>query len=136
MYSSVGEFIRALEAAGELQRITVPVSRDLEITEITDRQCKAPAPRVSAAARTFDSAHCEQGGKALLFDGYTSVVTLPGEESPSPQTGVTLSGWVALGASRPPLHRQGGVSHATTETGNEAGGGARQGAAFAQGLPR
>jgi hypothetical protein len=37
-------------------------------------------------------------GTALLFDGYTSLVTLPGERSPSPQTGVTLSGWVALGA--------------------------------------
>jgi len=68
MYSSLGEFVRALEAAGELHRVKAPVSRDLEITEITDRQCKATAPHASTAARTFDPAHSDLGGKALLFE--------------------------------------------------------------------
>jgi 4-hydroxy-3-polyprenylbenzoate decarboxylase len=35
------EYIELLEARGELARISVPVSRDLEITEITDRVSKA-----------------------------------------------------------------------------------------------
>jgi 4-hydroxy-3-polyprenylbenzoate decarboxylase len=43
------EFISLLEDQGELKRITVPVSRDLEITEIADRTVKS-------------------GGPALLFD--------------------------------------------------------------------
>jgi 4-hydroxy-3-polyprenylbenzoate decarboxylase len=36
------DFIALLEEAGELARIKVPVSRELEITEITDRVCKGP----------------------------------------------------------------------------------------------
>ena len=45
------EFIARLEAAGELQRISTPVSTQFEITEITDRISKM-----------------EGGGKALLFE--------------------------------------------------------------------
>ena len=45
------EYIARLEAAGELQRITAPVSTRFEITEITDRISKT-----------------EGGGKALLFE--------------------------------------------------------------------
>ena len=45
------EYIAKLEAAGELQRITTPVSTRFEITEITDRISKS-----------------EGGGKALLFE--------------------------------------------------------------------
>ena len=45
------EYIAKLEAAGELQRITTPVSTRFEITEITDRVSKS-----------------EGGGKALLFE--------------------------------------------------------------------
>ena len=37
------EFIARLEARGELRRVTTPVSRDLEISEITDRVSKGPA---------------------------------------------------------------------------------------------
>ncbi|MFZ1060995.1 MAG: menaquinone biosynthesis decarboxylase [Candidatus Rokuibacteriota bacterium] len=37
------EFIAHLEARGELRRVTTPVSRDLEISEITDRVSKGPA---------------------------------------------------------------------------------------------
>src|SRR5262245_9720894 len=39
------EFVDHLERRGRLRRITTPVSRDLEITEITDRVSKGPADR-------------------------------------------------------------------------------------------
>lgn len=51
MYRNFNEFIAALEKAGELVRISVPVDPVLEITELTDRQSKLPG-----------------GGKALLFE--------------------------------------------------------------------
>ena len=50
-YGSLSEFVTKLEAAGELKRIRVPVDPVLEITEIADREMKAPG-----------------GGKALLFE--------------------------------------------------------------------
>lgn len=50
-YQNLGEFVSALEAADELQRIKAPVSRDLEITQITDLASKSSG-----------------GGKALLFE--------------------------------------------------------------------
>ena len=50
-YSSLGEFIERLDRAGELRRITTPVSPVLEITEIADRVMKMPG-----------------GGPALLFE--------------------------------------------------------------------
>ncbi len=37
------EFVEHLERRGRLHRVSVPVSRDLEITEITDRVSKGPA---------------------------------------------------------------------------------------------
>jgi 4-hydroxy-3-polyprenylbenzoate decarboxylase len=48
-YKNLHHFIEVLEQAGELKRISEPVSPFLEITEITDRVCK-------------------QGGPALLFE--------------------------------------------------------------------
>ena len=56
-YKNLREFIETLEAEGELKSINTPVSRDLEITEITDRVSKGPP----------------SDNKALLFenvDGY------------------------------------------------------------------
>ncbi|MEN6484343.1 MAG: UbiD family decarboxylase domain-containing protein, partial [Syntrophobacteraceae bacterium] len=50
-YQNLGEFLAALEAAGELERISFPVSRELEITALTDLASKRPG-----------------GGKALLFE--------------------------------------------------------------------
>jgi 4-hydroxy-3-polyprenylbenzoate decarboxylase len=50
-FENLGEFISELEQAGELLRISAPVSSNLEITRITDLMSKAPA-----------------GGKALLFE--------------------------------------------------------------------
>ncbi len=54
------DFIKHLERQGELYRISVPVSRDLEITEIADRVMKGPAER----------------NRALLFE------TVPGSDIP------------------------------------------------------
>lgn len=51
MYNSLQEFARELERAGELIRVTTPVSTEYEITEIVDRVSKS-----------------EDGGKALLFE--------------------------------------------------------------------
>ncbi len=48
-FKDIREFITLLDSRGELRRISVPVSRDLEITEIADRVSK-------------------QGGPALLFE--------------------------------------------------------------------
>ncbi len=42
-FRDLREFAAHLERGGRLRRITVPVSRDLEITEITDRVSKGPA---------------------------------------------------------------------------------------------
>ena len=42
-YRDLSEFVERLDAAGELVRISVPVGRDLEISEITDRISKGPA---------------------------------------------------------------------------------------------
>src|SRR5919108_5276184 len=59
-YRSFTNFLAALEEAGELKRITVPVDTDLLIADWADREMKSPG-----------------GGKALLFeqaivDGKTS----------------------------------------------------------------
>jgi len=55
-YDDLRDWIKALEKAGELKRITEEVSPELEITEITDRVSKA-APEKYAP-----------GGPALLFE--------------------------------------------------------------------
>ncbi len=47
-YKNLRHFIDALDAAGELVRITAPVNPDLEITEIVDRISKAPEARNKA----------------------------------------------------------------------------------------
>ena len=63
---NLGEFLQKLESAGELVRIGVPVSRDLEITEIVDRVCKGPAA----------------GNTALLFENVVGA-TMPVAVIPS-----------------------------------------------------
>ena len=50
-HNSYRDFIQVLEETGELRRISQPVSTELEITEIADREMKKPG-----------------GGKALLFE--------------------------------------------------------------------
>ncbi|MDR6221117.1 menaquinone biosynthesis decarboxylase [Deinococcus soli (ex Cha et al. 2016)] len=51
-FPDIQSFMRLLEQRGELLRVTTPVSRELEITEIADRMVK-------------------QGGPALLFENVT-----------------------------------------------------------------
>jgi 4-hydroxy-3-polyprenylbenzoate decarboxylase len=62
-YESFGQFLLALEKAGELKRIRQPVATELEITEWADREMKSPG-----------------GGKALLFEQ----PTVNGQVSPFP----------------------------------------------------
>ncbi len=44
-FRDLQELVARLEQTGRLRRVSVPVSRDLEITEITDRVSKGPADR-------------------------------------------------------------------------------------------
>ena len=62
-FDSFRDFLKQLEAAGELKRISQPVATELEITELADRQMKA-----------------SDGGKALLFEQ----PTVNGQVSPFP----------------------------------------------------
>src|SRR5262249_49858326 len=42
-FADLREFVAHLEKHGQLRRVSVPVSRDLEIAEITDRVSKGPS---------------------------------------------------------------------------------------------
>jgi len=66
-YTNFREFTDALQSAGELHTVDAPVSPILEITEITDRVSKSPAPSTSDIAQATDPQHHHLGGKALLF---------------------------------------------------------------------
>ncbi|MFI0348097.1 MAG: menaquinone biosynthesis decarboxylase [Chthoniobacterales bacterium] len=50
-YNSLSHFLKTLEQAGELRRISLPVATELQMTELADREMKSPG-----------------GGKALLFE--------------------------------------------------------------------
>jgi 4-hydroxy-3-polyprenylbenzoate decarboxylase len=50
-FDSFRDFLKTLEAAGELKRVSQPVATELEITELADREMKSPG-----------------GGKALLIE--------------------------------------------------------------------
>jgi 4-hydroxy-3-polyprenylbenzoate decarboxylase len=77
-YNSYSDFIRALEAAGELKRITKAVATELEITEIADREMKKAG-----------------GGKALLFER----PTVNGTVSPFPLAINTLGSYRRMAMS-------------------------------------
>lgn len=69
MHASLGEFVDALERAGELARIEAPVSPILEIAAITDRVSKSRCANLpTPAARAADPRHHDRGGVALLFE--------------------------------------------------------------------
>lgn len=59
-FANLREFIQAVDARGDLRRISAPVSPILELTEIADRVMKSPG-----------------GGPALLFENLTGGSTMP-----------------------------------------------------------
>lgn len=77
-YDSYSAFIAALEKAGELKRISTPVATELEITELADREMKAPG-----------------GGKALLIEK----PTINGQVSPFPVAINTMGSWKRMALS-------------------------------------
>ena len=69
-FADLREFVAHLEKTGQLRRVTAPVSRDLEITEITDRVSKGP----------------DGGNVALLFEnveGFSMPVLINAFGSPA-----------------------------------------------------
>ena len=68
MFPTLRDFIRALDAAGELVRVRDPVSPLLEACEVVDRMSKSPCAGTSEAARRFDPRHADLGGRAVLFE--------------------------------------------------------------------
>ncbi len=69
MFNTLQDFLGALDAAGELRRISPRVSPVLEIAEIADRVSKSPCPgRASAYAQRVDPRFHHLGGHALLFE--------------------------------------------------------------------
>ena len=69
MYDSLQSFVAALEAEGELLRVTERVDPVLEIAAIVDQECRARAPGLpSDSARANDPASFDRGGRALLFE--------------------------------------------------------------------
>src|SRR5213592_2178002 len=77
-FESFGEFVRQLERAGQLTRITQAVASELEITELADRQMKSPG-----------------GGKALLIEK----PTVNGKVSPFPLAINTMGSWKRMALS-------------------------------------
>ncbi len=67
-YRTLRDYVDALDHAGELHRVSVPVSSMLEISAIADRVSKSPAASTSEHAEAFDPHHVRLGGKALLFE--------------------------------------------------------------------
>jgi len=77
-FDSFGDFLLALEQAGELIRVSQPVATELEITELADREMKKPG-----------------GGKALLIEK----PTVNGQPSPFPVAINTLGSWERMALS-------------------------------------
>ena len=69
MYRDLRSFVAALDAAGEIRRITAHVSPILEISAAADAESKKPAPnKPSSAAQRVDPRFAHLGGHALLFE--------------------------------------------------------------------
>lgn len=77
-YDSTRHWIQVLEAAGELRRITEPISTELEITEIANREMKSPG-----------------GGKALWIEK----PTVNGVVSPFPVIINSMGSWKRMALS-------------------------------------
>ncbi|MBK7405121.1 MAG: UbiD family decarboxylase [Phycisphaerales bacterium] len=69
MYTTLREFVEALEGAGELARVRARVSPVLEISAAADLESRRPAARLpSQSARRVDPHFHRLGGRALLFE--------------------------------------------------------------------
>jgi 4-hydroxy-3-polyprenylbenzoate decarboxylase len=66
MAATLSDFLKLLEADGELSRVKTPVSPKLEIAEICDRVSKSPSPHGHKEPDRNPGAAL--GGKALLFE--------------------------------------------------------------------
>ncbi len=77
-FDSFRDWVTALDRAGELTRISAPLATELEITELANREMKAPG-----------------GGKALLIEQ----PTVHGRISPFPVAINTLGSWTRLALS-------------------------------------
>ena len=77
-FGSFGEWVRRLDQAGELKRISQPLATELEITALADREMKAPG-----------------GGRALLIEQ----PTIHGRPSPFPVAINTLGSWKRMALS-------------------------------------
>src|SRR5512137_2815313 len=77
-FDSFADWIKLLEKAGELKRITAPVATELEITELADREMKSAG-----------------GGKALLIEK----PTVNGVVSPFPVAINTLGSYKRMALS-------------------------------------
>ncbi len=77
-FDSFRAWVRHLEQAGELRRISQPIATELEITELADREMKSPG-----------------GGKALLIEK----PTVHGSVSPFPVAINTLGSWRRMALS-------------------------------------
>ena len=97
-YDDLREWIKALEKAGELKRVTAEVSPELEMTEIADRmaktgvKCQGSGVRASAIAGKY-----APGGPALLFE---NVKGHPGHRVLMNQFGSERRMAMALGVER------------------------------------
>ena len=93
-YDDLRDWIKALENAGELKRITEEVSPELEITEITDRVSKIGA-RPPPRAKPQQKPSYSPGGPALLFE---NIKGHPGHKVLINQFGSSAA-WPCLSAS-------------------------------------
>ena len=73
MFTTLRDFVDALERRGELKRISAPVSPLLEITEIAHRMARLPAPTVGMTGELSDPDHRGLGGYGLLFENIEGV---------------------------------------------------------------
>ncbi|HTM17378.1 MAG TPA: UbiD family decarboxylase [Terracidiphilus sp.] len=98
-YDDLRDWIRTLEKSGELKRISVEVSPELEITEITDRVSKAGSRGPTAQGNSSPAMNGKYapGGPALLFE---NVKGHPGHKVLMNQFGSERRMAMALGVDR------------------------------------
>ncbi len=69
MFRDLHQFVDSLAQTGELKRIAAPTDPVLEITNLTDKESKSPAPALgSASSQRNDPEFASLGGSALLFE--------------------------------------------------------------------